>query len=47
MATTPTRALTVGDIMSRSVLTTEAGASVATAACMYASEKRYRTPFGS
>lgn len=37
MATTPTRALTVGDIMSRSVLTTEAGASVAEAAArMYA-----------
>ena len=33
----PTRALTVGDIMSRSVLTTEAGASVAEAAAlMYA-----------
>ena len=32
MATPPTRALAVGDIMSRSVLTTEAGASVAEAA---------------
>ena len=32
MATPPTRALAVGDIMSRSVVTTEAGASVAEAA---------------
>lgn len=32
IATPPTRALAVGDIMSRSVLTTEAGASVAEAA---------------
>jgi CBS domain-containing protein len=30
----PTRALTVGDIMSRSVLTTEVGASVAEAAAL-------------
>src|SRR3984893_8763021 len=37
--TAPTRALTVGDIMSRSVLTTEVGASVAEAAALMYSRR--------
>src|SRR5260370_18834250 len=38
-STPPTRALTVGDIMSRSVLTTEVGASVAEAAALMYSRR--------